>query len=174
MVNVFPLTKTPTKPKRSSGFSLIELMITLGIAAIAVAIGAPSLDTAIKNNNMTAYTNATIGAFAYARFEAVKRGNTVTLGPQDGSSWASGMAVWFDTDGDGSLDAGEELRIWDPFPDSHTVTSSNNRSSYSFSASGEVDNDDELTICDDRTGETGRMISVFSSGLVVSDEVTCA
>ncbi|WP_369434104.1 GspH/FimT family protein [Psychromonas sp. MME1] len=103
--------------------------------------------------------------------EAIKRGTTVHLGQLDGS-WASGVVVWADSDGDVTRDAGEELRLWPAFDSESTVTSG--RTAFTFRASGEVDNDGQLTICDNRTGEQGMKISILISGAVIAEKVTCA
>ena len=79
-----------------------------------------------------------------------------------------------DTDENGALDTGEELQLWEAYSDSSSVSSNNNVSAFTFAATGEVDNIDILTICDNRTGETGRDISILASGAIYADEVTCA
>lgn len=159
---------------KNSGFTVVELMISVAILAILLSVGPPAFNTFIKGSEMTANSNDLIGALNYARMEAVKRGSSVQLGQRDGSSWTGGFVAWVDTDENGALDTGEELQLWEAYSDSSSVSSNNNVSAFTFAATGEVDNIDILTICDNRTGETGRDISILASGAIYADEVTCA
>ena len=153
------------KNTKNRGFTLLELMLTLAVVGVVIGIGIPSFQEMIKNSRIVSNTNALIGVFNFARFEAIKRGNTVTLGQRNTTTWAGGVVV--------SSATGDELRVSEPLPTANTVVSSNSRSSFVFQASGEVNNDDVLTICDDRTGETGRQITLLTSGIIISEEVTC-
>ncbi|WP_051303448.1 GspH/FimT family pseudopilin [Psychromonas aquimarina] len=158
---------------KNSGFTVTELLVSIAIFAILLFIGIPSYQGLSESGNLVSSTNGMIGAFNYARIEAVKRGNTVQLGQLDGSSWTGGIVAWVDLDADGVRDSGEELRLWKGLASGSTVDSVHNRSAFAFRASGEVDNDDELTICDNRTGEEGRKISILTSGAVIAEKVTC-
>ena len=64
---------------RKAGFTLIELIITVALAAIIVTIGIPSFRTAILNNSRTAQVNEFVGVLNLARSEAAKRGLRVTI-----------------------------------------------------------------------------------------------
>jgi len=110
-------------------------------------------------------------AFNYARMEAVKRGNKVRLGQRDGSTWTGGIVVWVDSDGDATRDAGEELRLWEPLNSQNSVLSAN--TSFVFQATGAVDQADQLKICDNRSGEEGRAISLLISGAIYVEKVAC-
>ena len=61
------------------GFTLLELLITLAIAGIVLAIGVPALREMLWQNRLTAHTNEFLTALAFARSEAIKRGRRVTL-----------------------------------------------------------------------------------------------
>ncbi len=158
---------------KKSGFTVIEMLVTLSILAILLAIGVPSFKEFMSSGNMVSNANGMIGAFNYARMEAIKRGSTVNVG-QVGGDWTSGIVVWVDSDGDATRDTGEELRLWSDFDSNSTVSSVNANSVFSFSAIGVVDNDDQLTICDDRIGEEGMRVSILASGAVIAERVNCA
>lgn len=64
---------------KQSGFTLVELMITLAIAAILLTIGVPSFNTLMQNSRLTTSTNDLIGALNLARSEAVTRELRVTV-----------------------------------------------------------------------------------------------
>ena len=154
------------------GFTLIELMVVIAIAGILVSMAAPSFTAMTKNSRMRSEANALIGAFAYARTEAVRRGNQVHIGAQGGGG---GVVVWVDQTGGtaNSWDAGEELRLWEPIHNSMAINSAGNINFFTFNGTGVVNTADVLTICDDRTGETGRTITLLVSGLTYISDVTC-
>src|SRR5262245_52432902 len=58
--------------RRNRGFSLMELMVVLSIAAVVVGIGAPSLTQFLKNNRLTNTANDVLSGIVKARSEAIK------------------------------------------------------------------------------------------------------
>jgi type IV fimbrial biogenesis protein FimT len=76
------------RPRLSSGFTLIELMITLAVVVVLVTIAIPSFRDLLARNELTTTTNAWVGAITAARAEAVKRNQTVVLCGEDGKSSA--------------------------------------------------------------------------------------
>ncbi|WP_419609603.1 pilus assembly FimT family protein, partial [Thiolapillus sp.] len=46
----------------STGFTLIELMITLALVSLLMTLGIPSFNEAIRNNRLTTYTNDLVTA----------------------------------------------------------------------------------------------------------------
>ncbi|MFT4608241.1 MAG: type IV fimbrial biogenesis protein FimT, partial [Chitinophagales bacterium] len=56
--------------KKNSGFTLLELMITVGIIGVVTAIAVPSMGVYIKNDRLTTNINTLVGHLAYARNEA--------------------------------------------------------------------------------------------------------
>ncbi|MCW7554231.1 GspH/FimT family pseudopilin [Endozoicomonas gorgoniicola] len=69
-----------TEMKReSSGFSLIEALVTVAVIAIAAGIGIPNFNHSIANGRLNESANAFMGAINYARAEAFTRKQTVHL-----------------------------------------------------------------------------------------------
>jgi prepilin-type N-terminal cleavage/methylation domain-containing protein len=66
---------------RSRGFTLMELMVVLTVAAIIVAIGAPSFGEFRRNNRMAGVANDFLVGVQVARSEAIKRQTSVSLCP---------------------------------------------------------------------------------------------
>lgn len=61
------------------GFTLMELLITVAIAAILLAVAAPSFTSIIRNNQMAAARDDVFRAIQYARSHAVSTNQTVTI-----------------------------------------------------------------------------------------------
>lgn len=59
--------------RRGSGFTLLELMVTLVVASVLVAIAVPSFNQMIVTNRLTAQANDMVSAINFARSEAVMR-----------------------------------------------------------------------------------------------------
>ena len=102
-----------------AGFTLIELMVTLVLIVVIMALAAPSFATFQRNSELTSTTNTMLSSLTAARSEAMKRGRNVTLAPIDGSSWDSGWIVFVDTDGSGTPDSTEAELSREDAPPSH-------------------------------------------------------
>lgn len=98
----------------ATGFTVVELMITLVIAAVLLALAAPAFTDLIANNRMRAEVFALRGLLMEARSEAVTERNNVTVCPSnDGldcsDDWNEGYIAFFDTNTDGTVNAGERV-----------------------------------------------------------------
>jgi len=100
----------------SRGFTLLELVIVMLIVAILAAIGVPSFKYVTTSNRMAGEINGLVGDMQYARSEAIKQGLPVTLcASSDGATcgnsntWQTGWIVFLDSNGNQTLDAGEQI-----------------------------------------------------------------
>jgi type IV fimbrial biogenesis protein FimT len=64
-----------------SGFTLVELLITITIATILMAIGIPSYKYVTTSNRVSGEINALLADMQFARYEAVKEGLPVQICP---------------------------------------------------------------------------------------------
>ncbi len=107
--------------RRGAGFTLIEMIVTVAIAAIVMMIAVPSFQQMMQQNRTAAITNQLLGAFRMARSEAVTRGKTVTVCKSanvtdanptcsTSASWADGWIIFAeDGDGNGTRESSEPL-----------------------------------------------------------------
>ena len=81
----------------NTGFTLIELMVTLAIASILLLVAAPSLTAFKRNSELTSLSNTLLSAMNAARGEAMKRNMAAYVTPTDGgASWDNGWIVFVD------------------------------------------------------------------------------
>jgi type IV fimbrial biogenesis protein FimT len=122
-----------SKCKFQTGFTLVELMVTLAVAGIVVSLATPSFNEMIANSRLTSAANELVGALSYARSEAVKRGVNVVMLSRSGTDgvWESGWDVFVDANDDYQFnrDVAEQcapnqdcmLRSYEPLPNGYTL-----------------------------------------------------
>src|ERR1700743_3191135 len=108
-------------PKRScrakiggAGFTLIQKLITIAIAAILMGIAIPSFRYITNANRIASELNGLLGDLQLARAEAIKQGRNVTVCQSNdnttctnSTSWQSGWIVFTDPTNVGVHDIGE-------------------------------------------------------------------
>ena len=104
--------------KPQTGFTLIELMITVAVAAVLMGVAMPVLSGLVFRTPLSTTTNELVSQLALARSEAVSSGReTVLCGSTDGFScdgrWERGFAIWTDNNRNGTADANEFVRFFE-------------------------------------------------------------
>ncbi|HET7586675.1 MAG TPA: GspH/FimT family pseudopilin [Gammaproteobacteria bacterium] len=162
-------------PGHNKGFTLIELMVTIAIAAILVTAGVPAFNRFVESNREAAQVNQVIRALSIARSEAVTRNVTVTVCPGTATSsgtatcstdWSKGWIVFVDDDegvtGNGAFDSGDTLlNVFAALDGGNKFKSSLNTISYDASGLGSTKG--TLTLCD-RNGEYLQGILISATG----------
>jgi type IV fimbrial biogenesis protein FimT len=101
----------------SRGFTLIELMVTLSIAAVLMVVAVPSLTAYKRNAELTSATNTLLAALNAARGEAMKRGmNTMVVPTDNGTDWKTGWVVFVDQDRTQTYDASADVTVLSQSP----------------------------------------------------------
>jgi type IV fimbrial biogenesis protein FimT len=86
---------------RTPGFTLIEMMVTVAVLAILMAIAVPSFTNVMRRSDVTSATNALLADISYARSEAANRHTTVSICPSsngtsctDDTAYETGWIVY--------------------------------------------------------------------------------
>ena len=167
------------------GFTLPELMITLGAIAIVLSTAVPGIGSMIKNNTLASQLNTLVTHIHYARIEAARRDVRVILcrstsadatTPSCGGDtqiWESGYLVFAD-DGSNSNDvynAGTDTLLARGQAATSGIrmrTNSTWNRNLQFNPDGTT-NEDEATaimaLCDSRHETHGRIIQVAANGV---------
>ncbi len=170
--------------KKQRGLSLIELIVTMAIAAIVLGVGVPTFGNVVADNSMASNANRFVASINLARSSAVRfqrdavicassNYNAATPTCDTGTDWSAGWVVYVDKDRDGAIDADEVQSVFEPFSDDVSFASGT-VSRFTYDARGFVDNGDTLTLCDDRTGEMGREVRINGAGRVSVVRQVCS
>jgi type IV fimbrial biogenesis protein FimT len=157
---------------RTDGFTLIELMVTLALAVILLALAVPSFRNTVQNNRATTTANELLTALSTARSEAIKRNETISLcssanGTSCASStnWATG---WIMLDGSGSV-----LRVWSAPDGSPTITGPS--ASVQFDVTGAANAGTTYQVqFPECTGDQKRTITLLPTGVADVSTSTCS
>ncbi len=184
--------------RTGQGFTLIELMVTVSVAAILLAVGVPNFSDMVKNNRMATTANELVGALNLARSEAIKRGVRVTVCKSAGGAtcttsgnWEQGWIVFTDLNGDGAFaddgdstlcESGEEciLRIHDGLPSSLTLRTGSSFDDWvSYLPSGRSKgngglSNDTFRLCQGSDTANARAIAVNVTGRVTLSKGTAS
>ena len=165
--------------RRARGFTLIELMTTVTVMAVALAIAAPSLAAFVRNSKVRSAQSELVASMMLARSEAAKRGVTVALAataPATGDEFSAGWKVWVDDNGNGSFDTGETLiRNYPGYPAGSVVLSTTGGvRRVSFAPTGFASASVTFKVCGSSDTAKGYSVVLQRVGLAdVSQGVTC-
>jgi type IV fimbrial biogenesis protein FimT len=82
-----------SRNERSRGFTLAEILVSLAILAILLALAAPSFTDSSLSSKLRSTANSLVGAAQLARSEAIKRDAVVTLCVSSNGT-ACGVGDW--------------------------------------------------------------------------------
>jgi type IV fimbrial biogenesis protein FimT len=172
------------------GFTLIELMVVLVVAGILFGLAVPNLRAMIQNNRMIAQANDFMSDLQYMRSEAIKRATPVIICKSanstaalptcttTGSDWSIGRVIYVDSNGDGSIQADEILRIREQLEGATNTLNATattvspgtynaqNYIVYTNTGSVAVKSGEtaQFRLCDTRGAQFGRLIAISPTG----------
>lgn len=144
-----------------SGFTLLELMVTLAVLAILVGIAAPSLGDATLAGKLAASANDLVAGVAMGRSEAIKRNAVTSLcvssnGTSCGSGgWEQGWIV---------ISGSTVIQKHPAAPTGFKVTSS--VAKVDFQPTGVGNTQASITVCRSapKVGSQERVVNVSATG----------
>jgi len=158
-------------------FTLVELLVTIAVMGIALAIAVPSFKDTLRNNYLTATINEFIVTLNYARNEAIRRSMQVSVA-KTGTNWENGWQVFTDSANSnnkyGTVEGTDEvLRVHGPLSANYILRANNPFANYiSFKPSGVSNTFGSFALCDYSnssqapTKNTARLIIVDLLGRV--------
>ncbi len=133
------------------GMTIIEMLISLSIIAILLTVVAPSVQSILKSNKVTADVNNLSALARQARFTAINERADVVLCPTTNysscsGSWSNAKMVFIDNNGNGNRDTDERLiASADPLSQSNRISGVSG--SLMFYDNGGIDKNAEIVIC---------------------------
>lgn len=177
--------------KRYRGFSIIELIVVLVVAALLATIGIPGMKSIIYENRLITQANNVLADLNFARSEAIRRGSRVTicksLDPTASSPscdtatanpWTTGRIIFVDGGTAGTIDGTDTiLRITQALDGAGSSGNSMLGDStagdpvrISYLGTGLRDTttigEIQLRLCDSRGATYGRAIVISNTGRV--------
>ena len=178
--------------KYQVGFTIIELMVTLVVLAIVIAIAVPSFTGIIQRNTSVAIGEEFVTALNFARVEALKRRSSVSLCPSNddgtacGNNWSDGWIAFVDgaTETADSVTVSEVLRVWNDMNRNAEINVSRDNAAVNFirfagmgilaKVNGSTNPISATAKQANCSGEAARTITIGISGMVNSKTALCA
>lgn len=105
-------------PRVARGVTLIELMVTIAVLAVLLAVAAPSFAQLVRQWRQDSAVDAFVGDLRLARSTATRTSRPVVVCAtgsagtcSTGADWAGGWRVFSDLNGNGEWDAGEPVIV---------------------------------------------------------------
>lgn len=177
---------------RQTGMTLVELVITLVVAAMLATLVVPSFRAFVQNTRIATLSNDVVALVQDARSEAVTRGVPVVVcaspdGVDCSGAWTDGWLAFLDLDNSGTRDivkskktdlcdpAAQEcvVRFQRAHPGVAMPTNVIDDRSFAFLPTGFLNGGVEIFhLCIDGTS-SGRQITIQASGQLVVEAMEC-
>lgn len=164
---------------KTRGFTLVELLITIAIAAILLSAGVPAFSDFIRDNRLQKAAAGFVADLAAARAEAARTYVTVGVCPSaggtscDGADWTSGRIVYADANGNGTAESTEVIRWSEPLDTGVVPSAVGLGTLVAFRPTGAAVGAGSIDLCDGRSGLHGRRVDVNAAGRVAMRELNC-
>jgi type IV fimbrial biogenesis protein FimT len=161
--------------RKQRGFTLMELLVTVSVLVITLAIAVPALSGFVRSSQLSGTQTELIGALMLARSEATKRGAQVGVAavtPASGAEFTNGWTVWVDANNDGVVDAGETIvRQYPARKNNVTIRTVAGQTVASFKATGFSTAQVAFKICSTVAPTRGYQVQLDPVGLTDIQEI---
>ncbi|MCY1279307.1 Type II transport protein GspH [compost metagenome] len=168
------------RPVKSTGFTLIELMVVVAIAAILASLAIPSFRSLMLDNQISSATNNMLGLIHASRSEAITQHSFIRVcGSSNAASdqasyscnsnnWESGVIAFRSPDATTTTASKAALvKVIPPNAGGITLRSSG---TITFTPNGTLSSAATLRVCDSRGTAKSRAVTVNIAGLAASGE----
>lgn len=162
--------------RRDSGFTLIELMIAVGLVGLLLSMAVPALDAFVSNARQTGAINDFVSSMHIARSTAITTNLRVTVCASadgadcNGTSWDDGWIVFTDRDSDQAVDGEDRIVASAAGIDGLSIASGEFADFLLYRPNGRVMNASvngsagQFTVCDRRGADRAKVLIVDLSG----------
>ncbi len=158
--NRFAIEAYMNRHQTQTGFTMIELLVTIVIGAVLLSLAGPSFVELVKTNRIQANTDLFFTSLITARSEALKRnqpvvtcksGNGSGCSVDSGIGWEQGWLIYADENADNTLDSGEPIiTVREALPAGYTLrpNGSNFNNRLTYRQDGTVSGNGTFALCD--------------------------
>jgi type IV fimbrial biogenesis protein FimT len=157
--------------RNAGGYSLYELIVTVGVAALVLSLGVPSFGTMLANHRLKVEVDALFHAVHLARKESVVRRREVTLCPSNdgqncsvGFDWSAGWILFVNLDRDAPATRNADEPLLQRFSVSSHNQVAANRRNFSFRTTALRATNGTFVFCDKARRASPRALIVSYTG----------
>jgi type IV fimbrial biogenesis protein FimT len=163
-----------TSQQVAQGFSLPELMVVIAIMAIVMGYAVPGLRDLMATERVKSASFDLITAAMYARSEAGKRGNSISIKAASSNNLETGWCVIFGTAADCDLTtpAAETMRVQQGYS-TVSFTWKTSAGPISFGQTGRLSTQVQLEIADISNTNLKRCVIIDVTGVPSSRSGAC-
>lgn len=156
--------------KKNTGFTLIELMITVAILGIVMFLGVPTFKQSMARNQLATDTHAFLTTMMQARMEAIKRAeniNVVAMTPANNNEWGLGWRI--------ERAVNSEVLFIQTLNVPVAIDSKNGNNVYRFNSRGFLiaNTNDTVTVCHSKVSMKGQLIRIAANGRAAASPTNC-
>ena len=169
---------TARKLQPTNGFTMLETLLALSIAAVLLTLGVPAFQNFAARQRMSAAIHTLHSHLALARDAAIRLSAHVIACPgnlqdgcNNGTDWSRGWIVFSDLSGDGQYQPLETVHRIEAGLEQMVIHGSSGRPNLHFFPNGSAPvSNGSITFCDWRGPAHARKLVVSNTGRIRRDE----